>query len=418
MTQRKQVKPQARTIKNPFRPGAGHMPPHLAGREYETKEFQQLLEQDTILKNLILTGLRGLGKTVLLETFKPMAMQSGWLWAGADLSESTSISEEHLATRLLADLSVVTSAFVVRTEERPKPGFAAGTVKVSTTLNYAVLKAFYDATPGLVSDKLKGVLEFVWPFVENMQQKGIVFAYDEAQNLSDHASKGQYPLSLLLDLFQSLQRKNIRYLLALSGLPTLFPKLVEARTFSERMFHIVTLHALKEQETREAISQPIEKAKCPFSISEESVTTIWQVTHGYPYFIQYVCREVFDVWVQAHNSGQPAPGVPVGEIMRKLDTDFFAGRWAKATDRQRELLWVISNLPNCDGEFTVQEIVEKGINDTLKKPFSSSYVNQMLVVLSEAGLVYKNRHGKYSFAVPLLADFIRRQAEIGLDKAS
>src|SRR6266404_2821917 len=310
MTQRKQVKPQPKTIKNPFRPGAGHMPPHLAGREYETKEFQQLLEQDTILKNLILTGLRGLGKTVLLETFKPMAMQSGWLWAGADLSESTSISEEHLATRLLADLSVVTSSFVVRTEEHPKPGFAAGTVKVSTTLNYAVLKAFYDATPGLVSDKLKGVLEFVWPFVENMQQKGIVFAYDEAQNLSDHASKGQYPLSLLLDLFQSLQRKNIRYLLALSGLPTLFPKLVEARTFSERMFHIVTLHALKEQETREAISQPIEKAKCPFSISEESVTTIWQVTHGYPYFIQYVCREVFDVWVQAHNSGQPAPGVP------------------------------------------------------------------------------------------------------------
>src|SRR2546428_12254495 len=165
MPPRKRVKPQPKTITNPFRPGAGHMPPHLAGREYETKEFHQLLEQDTILKNLILTGLRGLGKTVLLEKFKPIAMQLGWLWAGADLSESTSISEEHLATRLLADLSVVTSSFVVRTEERPRPGFATGTVKVSTTLNYAVLKAFYDATPGLVSDKLKGVLEFVWPFV-------------------------------------------------------------------------------------------------------------------------------------------------------------------------------------------------------------------------------------------------------------
>src|ERR1700679_1027400 len=96
--------------RNPFRPGAGHMPPYLAGRERETEEFHQLLEQDTILSNLILTGLRGLGKTVLLETFKPMAIQAGWLWSGADLSESTSVSEENMATRLLTDLAVVTSS--------------------------------------------------------------------------------------------------------------------------------------------------------------------------------------------------------------------------------------------------------------------------------------------------------------------
>jgi hypothetical protein len=150
------------------------------------------------------------------------------------------------------------------------------------------------------------------------------------------------------------------------------------------MFHIVTLHPLSEEETREAISKPIIDSRCPFSISNESIKTIWEVTHGYPYFIQYVCREVFDVWVQAHNSSQPAPSVPVGEIMRKLDTDFFAGRWAKATDRQRQLLWIISNLPNSDGEFTVQEILESELNKTQAKPFSSSYINQMLAALSQA----------------------------------
>src|SRR5260370_22715389 len=114
MAKRKRVelqpKPIPKAIKNPFRPGAGHMPPHLAGREYETKEFQELLEQDTILKNLVLTGLRGLGKTVLLEQFKPMAIQAGWLWAGTDLSESTRISDDNLAIRLLTHLSVVTSS--------------------------------------------------------------------------------------------------------------------------------------------------------------------------------------------------------------------------------------------------------------------------------------------------------------------
>src|SRR5882757_9825723 len=98
------------TFKNPFRPGAGHMPPYLAGREAEEAEFQRLLHQDTILENLILTGLRGVGKTVLLEKLKPIAIQHGWLWVGTDLSEAVSVSESNLAIRILTDLSVVTSA--------------------------------------------------------------------------------------------------------------------------------------------------------------------------------------------------------------------------------------------------------------------------------------------------------------------
>src|SRR5260370_37222135 len=180
-------------FKNAFRPGAGHMPPHLAGREHEIIEFKKLLDQDTILKNLILTGLRGLGKTVLLETFKPMAIQAGWLWAGADLSESTSISEDNLATRLLTDLAVVTSSIVV--EERIGPGFTDS--RTPTALNFSALQDIYSQTPGLVADKLKGVLETVWPHVERLGRRGIIFAYDEAQNLADHASKDHYPLSLL-----------------------------------------------------------------------------------------------------------------------------------------------------------------------------------------------------------------------------
>jgi hypothetical protein len=274
------------------------------------------------------------------------------------------------------------------------------------------LKSIYDTTPGLVVDKLKGVLEFVWPQVKAAGRRGIVFAYDEAQNLADHKAKDQYPLSLLLDLFQSLQRKDVCFMLALTGLPTLFPKLVEARTFSERMFHVVFLDPLTEPETIEAIQKPVKKEGCPIHFTVEACKTVWNETRGYPYFIQYVCREVFDVWVQAINAGITPPGIPVADITRRLDTDFFAERWAKATDRQRELLWVASTLPNCDAEFTVQELVENEINRLLGKPFSSSHANQLLASLCEAGLVYKNRHGKYSFAVPLLANFIKRQVNI------
>lgn len=104
------------------------------------------------------------------------------------------------------------------------------------------------------------------------------------------------------------------------------------------------------------------------------------------------------------------PGVPVDAIQRKLDTDFFAGRWAKVTDRQRQLLWVIASLDTADDEFTIEEVVERG-HALLPKAFSSSHVNQMLASLSEQGLIYKNRFGKYSFAVPLLGRFITRTYE-------
>src|SRR5262245_4187918 len=95
------------------------MPPYLAGREPEVGEFKRLLNQEVILENLILTGLRGVGKTVLLETFKPLAINAGWLWVGTDLSESSSVTEENLAIRLLADLAVVTSQLVINEEELP-----------------------------------------------------------------------------------------------------------------------------------------------------------------------------------------------------------------------------------------------------------------------------------------------------------
>jgi hypothetical protein len=397
-------------MQNPFRPGAGHMPPYLAGRHEESKEFGKLLGQDIILKNLVLTGLRGLGKTVLLETFKPMAIQAGWLWAGTDLSETTSISEENLAIRLLTDLSVVMSSFVIQKEEHSPIGFSLETRSVPVPLTYETLLEIFEATPGLTLDKLKGVLEFVWPHIESSGKKGVVFAYDEAQNLSDHARKNEYPLALLLDLFQSLQRKGYRFMLALVGLPTLFPKLVESRTFSERMFTVVTLKPLNEAETEEAILKPINDTHdCPVHFSTDSIGTVWKVTHGYPYFVQYVCREVFDIWVQAIETGSVPRAIPMVGIVAKLDSDFFAGRWAKATDRQRELLRVIAELPNADSEFTVQEIAESPANLRADRAFSSSHINQMLASLSDAGLVYKNRYGKYSFAVPLLASFIKRQ---------
>ncbi|CAG9251388.1 AAA ATPase domain-containing protein [Burkholderia diffusa] len=397
--------PTATPETNPYRPGAGHRPPHLAGRDAAIADVEKYLEQTQILCNVVLTGLRGVGKTVLLEELRRPATARGWYWVATDLSESASVSEENLATRLLADLSVVTSGFSFNETVQAGPGFMQTASTVVRRLDFAFLKRLYDGTPGLVMDKLKFVLEASWSAIKSAGARGIVFAYDEAQNLADHAAKEQFPLSMLLDVFQSIQRKGIPYMLLLTGLPTLFPKLVEARTFAERMFHVVTLNRLDETDCKAAITKPVENY--PLKFTSVGVEKIVEVSGGYPYFIQFICRESFDLVLR----GDVLDDTRFLSIIAKLDTDFFAGRWARATDRQRDLMGVIADLPNAEGEFSVQEIVEAS-KLTTEKAFSGSHVNQMLGSLVSAGLIFKNRHGKYAFAVPLLSQFIVRQRAI------
>ncbi|MBI4728645.1 MAG: ATP-binding protein [Acidobacteria bacterium] len=381
------------------------MPPHLAGREREFAEFDRLLDQDVILENMVLTGLRGVGKTVLLDMFRPRAVERGWRWVGTDLSESASVSESRLATRLLADLSLIAAGLEVP-ESKPGVGFSPPGAERRTPLTFDVLGGIFQSTPGLVADKIKAALEFVWESLGRQEHRRVIFAYDEAQNLSDYAGKEEYPLSLLLDVFQSIQKKGIPFMLILTGLPTLFPKLVDARTFAERMFRVVTVGKLTRHESEQAILRPIEDAQCPVRFSDESVGTICDESAGYPYFIQFICREVFDIFIQqAAGGGRSA--VPVDPIQRKLDADFFAGRWARVTDRQRQLLWVIASLDHPGDEFTIQELVARA-KELLDRPFSPSHANQMLAGLAQQGLIYKNRFGRYSFAVPLLGKFIRR----------
>ncbi len=396
-----------RLVINPFRAGAGHAPPYLAGRDEEKVRFRKLLDQVPITRNLVLTGLRGVGKTVLLETFKPIAIASGWLWAGTDLSESSSISEAHLSKRILADLAPLVADLSVASEERRGIGFHARARVEEERLDYATLEAIYEETPGLAYDKLKAVLKIVWASLEEAEtgKRGIVLAYDEAQNMSNQ--REEYPLSLLLDVTQAIQREGYPVLVLLAGLPTLYPKLVEARTYAERMFEVVTLGRLDEVSSRAALEKPIRDMRSPLAFTEAGIEAIVKYSGGYPYFLQFFGREMFDSYMQQAVGGRMNAAVTVEQTLRKLDTEFFAARWSKTTDRQRDLLRAIATLESADGEFTVQEAVAAA-EKLLAKPMSGSHVNQMLSKLTDAGLIYRNRHGYYSFAVPLFAGFIRR----------
>jgi hypothetical protein len=391
---------------NPYRPGAGHQPPFLAGRELEIKEFESLLSQNIILKNLIITGLRGMGKTVLLDALKPRAIKKDWLWTGNDISETATLTEENLALRILTDLSAITSGIEVNLPPEEKIGFTSGEDLEKNTrfLDYNYLAAIYNNTPGLVVDKLKKVFEFVWQVLDKLQIKGVVFAYDEAHLLSDQSKEKQYPLSLLLDLFQSVQKKKVPFLLVLTGLPTLMGRLVDSRTFSERLFEVIVLERLNQLQSRSAIVIPLNTADQNVIFDEQTIEFIINTSGGYPYFVQFLSREIYDIQLNPTE-----PKIPEKQVIEKLDQFFYAGRWNRATDREKDLLALAAATDLED--FALQDIKQVADNFEIKG-FSSSQITQMLSRLIKKGLVFKNGRDQYSFALPMLADFIKRNVEM------
>ena len=331
------------------------------------------------------------------------AVEKGWIWVGSDISEAVSVSENHLARRLLTDLNTFSGDWEYASNERTPPGFTASPERQIRRFDYQTMQALFEYEPGLTSDKIKRILLVAWELMrKNMpDKKGIIFAWDEAQNLADRSKDNEYPLGVLLDVFSSLQSQGAPFMLVLTGLPTLFPKLVESRTYAERMFRVVALDNLNADDSRQAIMKPLDNV--PDEVQDffnSIIDVICRLTGGYPYFIQFWCRELYDYRVGITQVVEEQDTGLVERVSRKLDVDFFEGRWAQLTDRQRDLLDIIASLENSGGEFTVQEIVEQ--SKSTRQAFSSSHVNQMLTALFARGMVFKNRHGKYILAVPLL----------------
>lgn len=389
---------------NPFRPGAGHSPPVLAGREAELADLARLLSQTVILENAVVTGLRGMGKTALLDAFKPLAEGEGWRWAGTDITEEASFDEERLATRILADCALAASGIPVSLPGDPVVGFLGADGSAGRPLGCAHLQSVYDATPGLVSDKLAAALRFLWSAASHAV-RGFVLVYDEAQNLSDHAERNAFPLALLLNVLQRIQREGLPFLLVLSGLPTLVPGLVASRTYAERMFHEVRLRRLDAAAVREAVIGPL--AGTGIDFSAETVDTIVEMSAGYPCFVQYVARDMFEVRLR-EKCGTSSGVLPREEILRRLDSDFFQGRWANLTDRQRDLLRVVAEMDSCEKGFSAREAAKQS-GKLLVRAFRTAQAGQVLEALSRRGMLVRTDEGLFAIALPLLAQFVRRR---------
>lgn len=402
-------------IENPYRPGAGHAPPYLAGRRSEQDQFLRLLHQPIITQNILLTGLRGFGKTVLLDQMKATAEANNWLWVGNDLSESSALTEERLALRILTDLA---QAIATRMEANWGPTQVAHdrlqqrieqiTRDDGSAFTFDALKAHYEQAAGLPSDRLRSVLMHVTRLAHKVRISGLILGYDEAQCLCDHAERNEYPMSMLIETVSALQKKDglTPCLLVLCGLPQVFDALIETRTYTERMFQVMTLDRLSKDETRAALTTPIQKFSARLHTPPELIEKVVNLSGGYPYLIQFFGRELVEQLLESGGT-LSADKFPSAGAVERLDAGLFSARWNRTTDKQRELLGLIASRPlQSSNDFSARELEQLRGNDA---DATALNFNQMLLGLCERGLLYRTRHGRYAFTVPMSEAMILRR---------
>jgi AAA ATPase domain len=402
-------------IENPYRPGAGHQPPFLAGRSGEQLHFKRMLTQSHLTDNVLVTGLRGFGKTVLLGQMQKAAEAGEWLWIGNDLSESSALSEDRMALRILTDLAQVIAERIAQPDRaglQPSEGLQGRLEQLARVdrdgFTFAALKAHYEQAPGLPSDRLRAVLMRVMKLAQKVKLKGIVLAYDEAQCLSDRAAADQFPMSMLIETVSALQKKPgpVALMLVLCGLPQVFDALTQARTYTERMFHVMTLERLSREETRAALTVPLATMSSQLNTPPALIEKVMSLTGGYPYLIQFFGREMIEQLLE--NGGTlPAEKFPSSGAFERLDAGLFSARWNRTTDKQRELLGLIaSRAPNANGEFSARELEQLRLETG---DGGETNITQMLGALCERGMLFRTRHGHYAFTVPMSEAMIARR---------
>lgn len=388
--------------KNPFRPGVGIRPLHLAGRDPQMRRFRAMLraapEQPA---NMRLTGLRGVGKSVLLGEFEDIAKQNGWASAllelrpGHNTDESLVTAVAKTATQAKQQLSRVERLrrAVGKTARR------AGTLGVGWgefVLTYAPF------TEQAQEDLSKALYEVVEMAVEKGRD-GFVLLLDETQVIRDELKPtGQHPLSLLISSVVALQRQELPLGLVACGLPTLTGNLLRARSYTERMFRGEEIGRLATDEAAEAFVEPISETTADVLVSERLVEKVVAEVEGYPYFIQLWGAELWDAAdaVETNRLDETLLEAARPEILRRLDLDFYEPRVATLTPAEQDVL-----LATADIDYP--PLIVAQLNEAVDK--TPANVNVLLGRLVENGVLYRLRKGQYEYTAPQFRDYLSRR---------
>ena len=379
---------------NPFRPGNGIMPPYLAGRKSEIFWFENSLTSALSLpQNLVLSGIRGTGKTVLLRIFENICTKKKWLFVRREFNNKLNQEGEFL-NALLTDIVAKTKGIsLVKKLRKPLIGFKE---RYKEEIEGDIISIIIQKYKGPLGDRLEAILKDVYNAILEAGYNGLVLLYDEFHFIEDGKVNDNYPLSLLLESFSHIQQEGLRYYLALSGLPPLFPNLVKAKTYAERMFSVKNIGNLSKDASFKAIKLPLEDAGINFT--DELINTIVEEAQGYPYFLQfypyYLIQNIPKKRITLKDFKEMYP-----LLLKELNESFFMGRFNRASNGEQKILFEMAKLGS---EIKFSELREKAKID-------KNYLNQILISLIEKGLIFRIGRGKYKFTLPLFEKFLLRK---------
>lgn len=390
--------------KNPFRPGVGTKPLHLAGRDQPMRRFAAMLraapEQPA---NMRLTGLRGVGKTVLLGEFQAIAEKNNW--AAALLEFQPGHNREDSMVSALLNIARDAKLGLSRVERLKKA--VGGAVRSAGTMGigWSEFQLTYDP---MVERHREDITKALFEVVEMAVQKGrtgFVLLLDEAQVVRDETKRdGEHPLSLLISSIVALQKREIPLGLVLCGLPTLTGNLLKARSYTERMFRGEEIGKLEETDAREALAKPLADSGANAAADPDLISKVVEEVEGYPYFIQLWGAELWDaadiagvnrLTTKLLHAARP-------EIYRRLDLDFYNPRIETLTPAEQDVL-----LATADAAYPPLEVSK--LNDAINK--TPGNVNVLLGRLVEAGVLYRLRKGEYDYTAPRFRDYLLRRAQ-------
>ncbi len=396
-------------VRNPYAPGAGQRPPELAGRDRELQAFEVVLERiarGRPERSLVLTGLRGVGKTVLLNSLRSQAISRLWgtgkIEARPDQSLRRPVSAAlHMAVRELAprhrapdridEFLGVLKAFALRgapttaklrDRDRWQPGIdvpAATGRADSGDIEIDLTELFSDAA-SIATDVGTGIALFI----------------DEMQDVQTD------DVSALCAACHELSQLGAPLIVVGAGLPHLPAVLSASKSYSERLFRYQRIDRRERLAADQALTAPAEREGVEYDA--KALDAMYDASGGYPYFVQAYGKAT---WDHAPRSPITADDVRVAapEAEAELGVGFFGSRYERATPAEREYLRSMAQLAPSDdmqGAVPTADIAK----DLGRRPASLSPARDALI---KKGLIYSGERGTVAFTVPHFGRYLRSQ---------
>jgi AAA ATPase domain len=394
-------------IRNPYAPGAGQRPPELAGRDRELKQFEITLERVASgrpERSLVLSGLRGVGKTVLLNALRSLAVQRYWgtgkFEARPDQSIRIPIAQAvHAAVRDIGHrhrdpdrvdgVSSVVKAFAHRTGLADRKG-------QRWTPPLDVPAASGRADSGDLELDLTELFSDVAELARDLGV-GVAICIDEMQDISSAE------LSALCAACHEISQQDGPLIVVGAGLPHLPVALATSKSYAERLFHYRSVDRLPRPEADRALLIPASTEDVGYD--DDALAELYRLTDGYPYFVQAYGKVAWDCAPASPiTAADVKEAAPLAEA--ELAVGFFGARFERATPAERDYMRVMAELglETDDGPVSTADVAGR----LGRKPSSLSPARDGLI---KKGLVFAEERGVVRFTVPHFGQFLRTQRD-------